>query len=272
MNNDSPQKAVLVVFAVALVCSVLVSAASIVLRPIQERNQLVERSRNIVTLTGLTDPSAPVSDDDILAIVDQLDIRVVELDSGDFADPETAESFDSRRALSDPEQSQAIPAELDIAGLGRRSLYERVYLVWHEDELQRVIFPVQGQGMWSTIRGFIALEQDMNTIGAVSFYEQAETAGLGDQIQRPDWQAQWTGRRLFSDNGAFMFRVGPGSVEPGSFAATHQVDGLTGATVTGDAVTRIIAYWFGPNGYSEFIDRLLTDPPARQAATGDNTL
>jgi len=256
MNNDSPQKALLVVFAVALVCSILVSAASVVLKPIQLRNQLVEKSRNVIALTGLIEPGESLTNEEVLDAIEQLDIRVIDIDTGEFAPDIDPAQFDSRAAVNDPEQSIAIPSALDIANLSRRSSYDVIYLVRVDGQLSRVIFPIVGQGMWSTIRGYIALESDLNTIGAVSFYEQGETAGLGDQIQKPDWQAQWQGRQLFDSSNNIRFRIGPGKIEANSQAAKHQVDGLSGATVTADAVTRMITYWFGPNGYKPFLDKM----------------
>lgn len=256
MNNDSPQKALLVVFAVAFVCSVMVSVAAITLKPVQMLNQLVERSRNVVALTGLVPAETVLSNDEILEAVEQLDIRVVDIDTGEFEPGIDPADFDARAAASDSELGMAISPAADIANLGRRSRYAVVYLVWDDDELERVILPIHGQGMWSTIYGFLALESDLNTIAAVSFYEQTETAGLGDQILRPDWQAQWQGRQLFDSRGNFSFRIAAGAVEEGSPAAQHQVDALSGATVTGDAVTRMVAYWFGPDGYGQFLERL----------------
>jgi len=265
MNSESPQKALLVVFLVALVCSVLVSVASIALKPIQQRNQLVERSKNVIALTGLTEDGIELTNDAILEAVNQLDTRVLNINSGEFAIDINPADFDSRAAVNDPEQSIAIPAELDTAKLSRRSSYEVVYLVWDNDKLERIILPIVGQGMWSTIRGYIALEQDLNTVAAVSFYEQTETAGLGDQIQSPDWQARWQGRELFDSQGQFRFRIGPGTIPPDSPANRHQVDSLSGATVTSDAVTQIITYWFGPHGYKPFLDKLISQPPAKAA-------
>ena len=266
MTNDSPQKALLVVFAVAFVCSVLVSVAAITLKPIQMLNQLVERSRNVVALTGLVPSGTALSNDEILEAIKQLDTRVVNIDTGKFDPSIDAADFDARAAASDDELGIAIPPAEDVANLGRRSRYAVVYLVWDGDQLLRVILPIHGQGMWSTIYGFVALEADLNTIAAISFYEQAETAGLGDQILRPDWQAQWQGRQLFDSRGNLSFRVASGVVAEGSPAARHAVDGLSGATVTGDAVTRIVAYWFGPNGYEEFLGSLGSQPPIRALA------
>jgi Na+-transporting NADH:ubiquinone oxidoreductase subunit C len=274
MNNDSPKKALLVVFLVALFCSVLVSVASILLKPIQQRNQLIERSKNVISLTGLVEDSAALSNDAILEAINLLDIRVINIDSGEFASDFNAAEFDSRAVVNDPELSIAIPTELDIASLSRRSRYEIIYLVWDGNTLSRVILPIVGTGMWSTIRGYIALQNDLNTIAAVSFYEQTETAGLGDQIERPDWQAQWQGRKLFDSQGRFRFRIGPGTIAPNSPASSYQVDSLSGATVTSDAVTRIVAYWFGANGYKRFLDQLDAQPAVKAAAadaTGGST-
>jgi Na+-transporting NADH:ubiquinone oxidoreductase subunit C len=269
VNNDSPQKALLVVFLVALVCSILVSLAAITLKPLQLRNQLVERSRNIIALTGLLPGDAKLSDEQILAALEQLDIRVVNIDSGEFDATIDPVGFDARAAVGDPELGVAIPADADAARLGRRARYAVVYLVWDGDALSRVIVPVHGQGMWSMLYGYLALEADLNTIAAVSFYEQTETAGLGDQIQRPDWQAQWTGRQLFDSRGSLRFRVASGVVEVGAPAARYEVDGLTGASVTADAVTRLIAYWFGAHGYANLLDRLRDNPPERVMMDGD---
>ena len=266
MNNDSPQKALLVVFLVALVCSVLVSLAAITLKPKQLRNQLVERSRNIISLTGLVPVGATLSDDQILAAIEQLDIRVVDVDTGEFDASIDPAEFDARAAVNNPDLSVAIPPTDDAAKLGRRARHAVVYLVWDDDELSRVILPIHGQGMWSTLYGYLALEADLNTIAAVSFYEQTETAGIGDLIQRPDWLAQWEGRQLFDSQGNFRFRVAAGVVEEGSAAARHQVDALTGATVTADAVTQLVAYWFGSNGYANFLGELQRQPPIRSAA------
>jgi len=147
VNNDSPQKAILVVFLVALVCATLVSVAAVVLKPIQLRNQLVERSRNIVALTGLVESGAVLTDDEILEIIEQqLDIRVLNIDTGKFEPDIDPADFDERAAVNDPEKSVAIPAGEDLANIGRRSNYAVVYLVWDGDELQRVIMPIHGQG------------------------------------------------------------------------------------------------------------------------------
>ena len=263
-GKDRPIKALIVVLAVSMACSILVSTASITLKPIQLLNQKVERSRNIVNLTGLVPVNKKLSNDKILEVVEQLDARVINVETGEFESGIDPENFDARVAVNDPELSVAIPATDDLARLGWRSRFAVVYFVWQDNELKRIILPIQGQGMWSTLRGYLALESDLNTIATVTFYEQAETAGLGDQITSPDWQARWQGRQLFNNQGEVSFRVATGSVAEGSAAARHQVDAMSGATVTGDAVTRLVKYWFGPNGYRTFLVSLQSQPPIPQ--------
>ena len=266
MNNEEPRKALIVVLSVALFCSVLVSLATVLLEPLQQRNALVDRSRNIVALSGLVPPGKELSADEVLAAVAQLDARLVDLETGRFLDSDDVDEFDSRAASASSETSIAIPPDLDLARLGRRSRLEKIYLVWGDSGLQRVILPIRGEGMWSTLYGYLVLDEDLNTIAAASFYEQAETPGLGDQITSAAWLGLWPGRRLFTDSGEFRFRVAEGPIDSGSPSARYQVDGLTGATVTGSAVTALVRYWFGPHGYAPLLARLESAPPQRQAS------
>jgi Na+-transporting NADH:ubiquinone oxidoreductase subunit C len=243
MSRDSPRNALLAVFLTALVCSSLVSAAVVLLRPIQLNNQMLERSRNIMQLTGLMAEGEEPGDEEILGLYRSLDHRIFNMDSAEFSLDIEPDSFDKRRAVNDPELGLRIPSELDHASLGRRSRYAPVYMVWDGDGLERIILP--------------------NTIAGMTFYEQNETPGLGDQITHRHWLEQWSGRRIFDDRGQIRFRVSESVVEEGSDAAAHQVDALTGATVTGNAVTSLIHYWFGPHGYQPFLEQLRERPPER---------
>ena len=271
MNNDSPKKALLMIFVTALACSILVSVAAITLRPIQLKHKLLDRARNVIQLTGLVsaDEHDGLSDEELLTLYGQLDKRVVNIDEQTFAPDINPETFDQRKAANDAERSVDISAEYDIASLGRRSRYAMVYIVWQEDQLERIILPMHGQGMWSTIYGYIALGSDLNTIEGVSFYEQAETPGLGDQILRPEWQEQWRGRKLLDTTGDVRFRIAPGSVKSGSSAADHEVDALSGATVTANGVSDLVGYWFGDHGFQPFLQQLHSTPPVKLTANNE---
>jgi Na+-transporting NADH:ubiquinone oxidoreductase subunit C len=233
------------------------------LRPIQLNNQMLDRSRNIMQLTGLLPADGQVEDEDLLDLYKSLDRRMVNIDSGKFDGEIDPATFSISRADNDPELSIDIPSGKDLANLGRRSSYTPVYMVWDGALLERIILPVRGNGMWSMLRGYIALESDLNTISGMSFYEQNETPGLGDQITHEHWLEQWRGRRIYDEQGNPRFRVNEGVVQPGSAIAEFEVDGLTGATVTGNAVTGMVHYWFGPHGYRDFLLTLREQPPEK---------
>ncbi len=258
MNNDDPRKAVLVVILVALVCSFLVSASIVLLAPIKQENEMLVRGQNILSQTGWVEQTNPPDREAMLLMLEKLDSRLLDINESVFSDAFSIEEFNERRAASNPQTSHTISSEFDTAGLGRRSRYVVVHLIWsNEKQLQRIILPVYGAGMWSTLYGYIALDAtDFNTVASALFYEQAETPGLGDKIEDSGWLAQWQGRKIYNTSGRVSFRVAEGRVEPGTTAAVHQVDGLTGATVTASAVTNLVQYWFGKDGYLPFLQSL----------------
>jgi Na+-transporting NADH:ubiquinone oxidoreductase subunit C len=266
MAKDTPIRALLTVLVTAVVCSFFVSASVVLLRPIQLNNKLLERSGNVLALTGLLPDEGAVADEELLALFKGLDARVVDIDAAELDSAFDPYTFDARKAATDPELSVAVPPGEDIANLGRRSRYQTIYLVWQGDELERVVLPIRGAGMWSMLYGFISLESDLNTIAGVMFTEQNETPGLGDQIAKPHWQAKWVGKQLYENSGQVLFHVAEGPVDSGASGAEHQVDALTGATITANSVTALIRYWFGPHGYGPLLDRMREHPPQPPAA------
>lgn len=264
MGNDTPMKAILVVLLTALVCSSLVSAAVVVLRPIQLNNQLLDRGRNIMVLTGLVSEDKLPGDEEMLGLFKSLDTRLVNIDEGRFDESIDPNTFDMRRAVNNLELGADVPSGQDLASIGRRSRFAPVYMVWNDDGLDRIILPVRGAGMWSMLYGYIALEADFTTIAGMSFYEQNETPGLGDQITHEHWLGQWQGKKIYDETGMPRFQVSESEVVAGSVSAPYEVDGLTGATVTGNAVTGVVRYWFGPHGYQGFLEQMKTNPPQRR--------
>ena len=274
--KDTPLRALLTVLVTAVVCSTIVSASVVLLRPVQLNNQLLKRSGNVMQLTGLLPAGGAVEDEQLLSLFRSLDARVVDIDGAAFDPVIDPYTFDARKAVGNPDLSVAIPSAEDHAKLGRRSRYQVAYLVWRDGALDRVILPIQGAGMWSMLYGYVAVESDLSTLAGVIFYEQNETPGLGDQITQDYWESQWGGKQLFDETGAMLFHVAEGPVTPGSAAADFQVDALTGATVTANAVTALMRYWFGPDGYAPLLQRLREQPPEpptanRAAGKGQET-
>jgi Na+-transporting NADH:ubiquinone oxidoreductase subunit C len=132
-----------------------------------------------------------------------------------------------------------------------------VYLVEDDSgEVDMVILPVHGYGLWSTMYGFLALSGDGQQVRGLTFYQHAETPGLGGEIENPRWLAKWEGRKVFGPAGEVRLQVVHGNVDPGSEWAEWSVDGLSGATLTADGVSNMVQYWLGDQGFGPFLARL----------------
>jgi len=255
LPNDDARKIMFVAVALCLVCSLLVSTAAVVLAPMQDHQKSLNRKRNVLMAAGLVDEGE--RDVDVEELFGRVEARIVDLETGDFSDAVDPQDYDQREAARDPRYGQSIPEATDVAGLGRRARYAPVYLVRDESgALQRLVLPVSGYGLWSTMYAFLAVEDDLNTVAAINFYEQAETPGLGGEVENPSWRASWRGKQIYDKDGDTRLRVVKGKVDPASPDAEYQVDGLSGATLTANGVTNMIRYWLGPEGFGPFLDKL----------------
>jgi Na+-transporting NADH:ubiquinone oxidoreductase subunit C len=242
MSNDSPAKIVIVALTVCLVCSVLVSSASVLLKPFQNENAELAKQREILAVAGLYRKG-----DDIKARFGAIEQRYVDLLTGEYV---------GRASGAESTDEISVPPSQDIAGIRSHPRYVRVYLVRDGDRLAKVILPVYGKGLWSTIHGFIALSADGDTVRAITFYDHGETPGLGGEISNPSWSAKWAGKQVGYNNGKPQLRVIKGRVDPAAPDADYEVDGLSGATLTSNGVTNLIQYWLGASGFGPYLRRL----------------
>jgi len=251
-NKDSISRTILVTVLLCVVCSVVVSAAAVLLKPQQVANKELDRKTNILAAAGLLDPSKSVDE-----LFSQITTKVVDLETGKYTDAVDAGAYDARKASKDPEMSRALTRKEDIASIKRVARYQTIYLVEKEGELSSIILPVHGYGLWSTLYGFLALEGDLNTVVGLGFYSHAETPGLGGEVDNPLWKELWPGKKVYEE-GAWSPEIHliKGNVDPSSAAATYQIDGLSGATLTSNGVTNLVQFWMGQNGYAPFLKNL----------------
>ncbi|MFV0477436.1 MAG: Na(+)-translocating NADH-quinone reductase subunit C [Parahaliea sp.] len=250
-SNDGIKKTLIVAFTLCIVCSLVVSAAAVVLKPAQEVNKTLDRKRSILATAGMLQEGVPVEEQ-----FSQVEPRIVDLRSGKFTDEVDLASFDQRKSAKNPATSQVLDGEQDIAKIKRRSDYAEIYLVNDSDgNLQKIILPVHGYGLWSTLYGFMALEADLNTVVGLGFAEHAETPGLGGEVDNPNWKAKWPGKAVYKD-GKVALHLIKGVVDPAAANAAWEVDGLSGASLTSRGVSNLIQFWLGEQGFQPFIENL----------------
>jgi Na+-transporting NADH:ubiquinone oxidoreductase subunit C len=244
-----------VAFAVCLVCSIFVAGAAVSLKPLQQQNALLDKQRSILRIAGMTD--GKMSGAEVRTLFDQsITPRLIDMESGQFSDALDPYTFDPTKAADDPKLSDKVPADEDIASIRRIERYSVAYMVEKDGQLDTLILPVRGYGLWSTLYGFIALGNDLETVRGFGFYQHAETPGLGGEVDNPRWLSQWPGKRVYDDDGKLDIAIIKGNVDPNNPQADHQVDAIAGATLTSRGVQNLLQFWLGPNGFKPFLQNL----------------
>lgn len=251
-------KTISVALTLCLVCSVLVSAVAVGLKPAQVENARLDRNKNILVAADMYNAESDTAED-VAERFKDFDVEIIDLNKGTYLDDSALEDagIPDRNAYdaSQATKNQALSEDLgdnDPAGIGRKPKYAKVYV--KKDDAGKpevVVLPIQGYGLWGTIYGFLTLESDMNTIKGISFYEHKETPGLGARIEEPEWRAKWTGIQSYDENGD----VATGVTKAGA-PKENWVDGISGATLTSRGVSNMIQFWLGDQGYKPYLDML----------------
>lgn len=250
-NNDSIQKTLIVVVSLCLVCSLVVSIAAVGLKPLQIENKALDKQRNILEAAGLLEDAGK----DIKgAFAQYIEARVVDLASGEYVNDIDALKYDQRKASKDPKLSVKLDPAVDYASIKRVAKNVVVYLAKNaEGEVESIILPVHGYGLWSTMYAFLAVTPDTKQVKALVYYDQAETPGLGAEVENPRWKAQWVGKRLFDENWNPVIDVVKGKAPAGS---DYQIDGLSGATLTANGVQFTMDYWLSEHGFGPYLAKV----------------
>lgn len=210
---------------ICVACSLLLAVTSAGLRTRQEMMAEFDRRINVLKALGVattTDEGHKLSPEDVSRLF-ELHIRDVVID------PETGDVIPNLRASDlsreDVEKKRKLP----------------LYMWVENDRVLKYAFPVSGKGLWSTIYGYLALESDLSTIAGVTFYRHGETPGLGGEIERDWFQNQFRGKRVFADGRLLRFEVVKGRVSDRYPEGNdHAVDGISGASMTGQGLTQFI--------------------------------
>jgi Na+-transporting NADH:ubiquinone oxidoreductase subunit C len=242
----------------------------VALRPIQEANQKLDQQKNILDAAGLAIgeygvTAGKLSKEQIDELYSQVSEKLVDLETGEYVTDQDPADWDLKAAASDPKTSVPIVDPEFDPGEATRQAVSKVYFIKRQgsDKIQQVVLPIHGKGLWGTLYGYMALRADLNTIQGLTFYEHKETPGLGGEVDNPAWKAQWEGLNLYNPAGEPAAMVYKG-VAPAENA--YAVDGLSGATITCNGVTKMLRYWASDDGYGKFLGKLGSEIGQTKAA------
>ncbi|WP_250629932.1 NADH:ubiquinone reductase (Na(+)-transporting) subunit C [Rhodoflexus caldus] len=215
-----------------IICGLLLAVTATGLKPRQDENIALEQKRNILASVMTLKET-----DDVKAIYEKRVKSYVVDFEGEVKEGVKAESVVAADEYKKPKEDRLYP------------VYEIVSET-NPNKAEFYVFPVYGFGLWDNIWGFVALQEDMNTIKGVKFEHKGETPGLGARIATEEIQARYVGKKIFEGNEIVSVAMQKGEGQDYS-NNPHQVDGMSGATITGKGVNKMLLEYFG--GYYNFI-------------------
>lgn len=280
------KQTLIVATCLCLVCSVLVSTAAVVLKPAQQIQKTLDIHKNILRVAGIYDEGRSVASQ--FKVVEPVLIELA-ANRPRISDPAEEgidlKTYDPQKAAKREEDSVAVSPPGALPQIARREIYTIAYEIRKENgELDQVILPIYGKGLWSTLYGFIAVDADGQTVRGITFYQHGETPGLGGEVDNPVWKSLWDGKNLFDPADLEKasldslpvpeIQVAKGEVTGDTAGSEYKVDGLSGATITSNGVTALVRYWLGPDGFGSYLHQLRNEhevsTPASSAAEGSN--
>ncbi len=236
-----------------IVCSIMVAGAAVLFKPKQDENAVLFQMKQVLLVSGLIKqgeepPAAEIKK----RFADNIQVHYIDLKTGDNTDGQTPAGYNPVKALGDASTSYKAPE--NNAGVMTLPKYAVVHQLMRNGQVEMNILQIWGQGLWSTMYGYLALDKDGNTIQGLTYYQQGETPGLGGEVDNPKWKARWPGRKAFDAEGkpvVAMRKGGAGSIEDDP----HGFDALSGATITSRAVEHMLNFWLGPDGYAPYLER-----------------
>ena len=192
------------------------------LKPMQDENVKNEKMQNILSTVGINVSREEAEKSYKKYIVEELALKIdgsINENINPFSDLNLA------KELKKDYEDQHFP--LYVAEINSEKYY---------------IIELRGTGLWDAIWGYISLKSDFNTVNGVSFDHKGETAGLGAEITKDWFKESFKDEKIFNSNGELVgIKVLKGNNDPNNIDKDdHEVDAISGSTITGDGVTAMI--------------------------------
>lgn len=218
LNTNSNTYTLIYASAVVIVVAFMLAYVSKALEPASMANQRIDKKKQILASLNIRN----VKGDDVEKEYDKCVTfdRVIRIDGSVAKDG----------ALKDKDGFL-----LDSKDINDNNL--PIYVCYVDGQTKYVI-PLYGRGLWGPIWGYLALDDDKNTVFGAYFSHQSETAGLGARIADEDFQQQFVGKKLFGDGKSDVLLSVVKKKDPSQ--SDYQCDAISGATFTSNGVTAMI--------------------------------
>lgn len=234
--------------ALCLVSSLVVSAVHVKVREKQIENAAADQKSQVLQVAGILAAGEKLESEEIDTYFEEIEVLVVNRVSGEVIEGADAEVDPRRAAKTAAGGSDTPEVHAKATGVKRLANELKAYRV-KVKEHECIVLEIYGNGLWSTLLGYIALSPDTSEVRGITYYFHKETPGLGGEVDNPSWKAQWPGKRALSSEGEILIEVMKGKAQE----LDRQVDGLSGATITTRGVNDMLKLWLGEHGYGPFL-------------------
>lgn len=235
MNTSSNGYVMGFAVTVCVVISAALAMTANALKPIQEGAAEFDRQKNVMVAAGLAKPDDTRTRPELEQLYkDRVSEVVVDVKTGEV---KAGKGQGDVAALN----KEAVKADKNDKDAATR--FRAVAIAKGADgKPDSYVLPISGKGLWSTIYGYLALGEDAATVRGVTFYKHGETPGLGGECENPQWCAKWQGKSILTEAGAlYGIEVKKGVVDASlPVEKRHKVDGLSGATITSNGITKFV--------------------------------
>jgi Na+-transporting NADH:ubiquinone oxidoreductase subunit C len=220
---------------VCVLCSTALATVSMGLKPQQEANARRDVQKNILAALGLPEGGAEIWGEQIDALwAEKIALKAI--------DPKTGAEVAAAQA--DQDGNGAFDAsDLAVARDKVKGTKDApaVLGVFERTDTHTLALPMVGKGLWGEISGYIALDATATTVQGTAFFAPKETPGLGYEIVKEPFKAQWVGKKVADASGATVPIRVPKPSECAEQTDPHCVDGISGATLTVRGVDAMLA-------------------------------
>ncbi len=237
----------IILFSIALtvVLGGLLSVTSVGLKPMQDKQVELDTKKKI--LGAVMDISSIEDPNEILSLYDQRVESVVVDYEGNLVETN--------------EKGEPLVAEkVSIQKNYRIAPENRIYPVYkfkaEDGSIDAYVFPMWGNGLWDWISAYMAIDSDLNTVRGIAFDHKAETPGLGARIASEQIQSRYVGKEIYSESSELV-SVTMVKGENNQGLSEHQVDGMSGATMTAKGVNAMIQQYLGC--YQPYIKKIKSE-------------
>ncbi len=244
MNTNGNTYTIIYSTVLVVLVAAILSIAAISLKPMQDNNVKVETISKILTAANLYDAEKAASEGNAYAISEYekniVSALIVNSD-GEVVDSMKTKGEEIEFKV-DLKSQYDLMKQMDMEN-PQKELLAKLRLpvyVFNVDGRKIRVVPCYGAGLWGPIWGYLAFDEDMNTVEGAVFDHKSETPGLGAEISQPKFYSQFHGKQIYDGSEMVSISVVKGGARDDD---ANGVDAISGGTITSRALEKTIRTW-----------------------------